>query len=244
MTYSVDVVFPGFSAVLPKYALGWSTVALIRDGKRNILLDTGLSSLRMKLPLRLRSLGIQCEDIDAVLLTHLHHDHAANIDLFPNAELYFAEEDYLAMCRLSLRDCFAAESALFLMRGRKVHLVCDGEEIFPDISVLFTPGHTRGSVSYIVANGTASLVLAGDALKNRAECKTECASMTIDHELSTQSIKKIKERATRILPGHDCWLEKTAEGTFAPLGGNDVEFCFQDGMTANGGKESITITLD
>lgn len=241
--YQIDIVFPGFSGYLPRYGMGWGTVALIRSNKHTILLDTGSAAMRAKLLPRLTELGVKASDIDAVLLTHLHHDHAANVDYFPGSTFYFSATDYVSMCDLRKRDPFSAESALFFLRTMKSHLIQNGEEIFPDIFVMDTPGHTAGSVTYFIKSSAGVIALAGDALKNRSECDREMANITICQETSHDSIVKIKEAADRILPGHDCWLKKKG-GTFIPEGGNDVEFLFREGLTVNNGKSSITIRLD
>ena len=78
MRFEVTILFPGFSGKLPYCAHGWGTWALIRDGKHNILLDTGGVGLRLNFHRILEEQGVRAEDIDYVLLTHMHFDHVWN----------------------------------------------------------------------------------------------------------------------------------------------------------------------
>ena len=67
--------------------LWYSTCSLLREGKHNILIDTGPSSRRSFLHNALQSRDLTTEDIDLVVLTHMHWDHCQNTDLFLNARV-------------------------------------------------------------------------------------------------------------------------------------------------------------
>lgn len=88
----------GHTAVPMIFSLLQST-----DGKR-VLVDTGFSGgVSMTGPgfkdfVRsdelLRRHGIAPDEIDTLVLTHLHFDHAGNIDAFPNAQIYVQRYEY------------------------------------------------------------------------------------------------------------------------------------------------------
>ena len=63
-------------SVLASGSKGNATV--ISAGGKNILIDAGISC--RQLVQRLRDVGLQPEDLDAVLLTHEHRDHIAGLD--------------------------------------------------------------------------------------------------------------------------------------------------------------------
>jgi glyoxylase-like metal-dependent hydrolase (beta-lactamase superfamily II) len=94
-------------------------------------------------------------DVTAVLLTHLHWDHAHCVSLFAHAELYMS----------------AREAPSFLMRKtmnahpRALRRVC-GEQVLTvaglDVRLVETPGHTPGSVAYVI---DGRLLFTGDALR-------------------------------------------------------------------------------
>src|SRR6185437_2444202 len=77
-------------------------VWLIRGPGRNILVDTGFSADEAKLRGRklmlnpvdaLAGFGVATEDIGDVIVTHLHYDHAGNLDRFPNARFHLQERE-------------------------------------------------------------------------------------------------------------------------------------------------------
>lgn len=81
---------------------------LVRTKGKNILLDTGLgyslSNGELQLHANLRFHGIEPADIDMVLLSHLHKDHAGGIShhnvlgiqelSFPNATYYVSKQEF------------------------------------------------------------------------------------------------------------------------------------------------------
>src|SRR5918911_5189932 len=83
----VDLVVPGFTIRSDQTRLGLSTVTLVR-GQRITVVDAAIYGRRTFIAERLRALGVQPEQVDALVLTHLHWDHMQNFDLFPNATIY------------------------------------------------------------------------------------------------------------------------------------------------------------
>lgn len=245
MKFEVKILFAGFSGKLPYCAHGWGTWALIRDGKHKILLDTGGVGLRLNFYRLLEEQGVKAEEVDYVLLTHMHFDHVCNMDLLPNATFVLSEKEWKHANDLQRRDLFIQESAILPMRNaRRIFVTEEGQEVLPGITAMMTPGHTPGSVSYVLhqENGE-KWVLAGDAAKNRGELRTRDVQMSLDPTASTASLEKIVNTADRILPGHDGWI-RVENGELKPEGGNDVELVFAQGITVNGGQTSITIHMD
>ncbi len=242
--FQVDILFPGFSGKLTNGGLGWGSVALIRDGKHNILLDTGGPVIRGTLKKMLLDYGLKPEDIDIILITHLHFDHAYNVDMFPQAKFVFSLIEWEHVNNVQSLDCFAAENAIPLLRHLHKHLIIDeGEEIIPGITAIFTPGHTPGSVSYILHQDQEKWIMVGDAAKNRGEIRSREVQMTLNQIDSNESLRKIIKMADRILPGHDGWIT-VKEGHIIAEGGNDVILIFGQGVTVNGGLTSIAIHMD
>src|ERR1700709_775127 len=66
--------------------IGFCSTYLIR-GEKTTLVDVGHVGRRNSLIAALAAEGVEPGDIETVLLTRAHLDHAQNIDLFPNAEL-------------------------------------------------------------------------------------------------------------------------------------------------------------
>ena len=84
---NLQVLTYGFALTSDQGAFGYSTNSLVTVGNHNILIDTGPSSRRACLYRALRAKDLSPDDIDIVILTHMHWDHCQNSDLFRNARI-------------------------------------------------------------------------------------------------------------------------------------------------------------
>src|SRR5919202_4429377 len=143
----VDLVVPGFTIRSDQTRLGISTVSLVR-GQRTTVVDAGIYGRRTWISERLQALGVRPDEVDALVLTHLHWDHMQNFDLFPNATIYVhpAELAY-AEARGDWATMRYVQAAL---AERAVEPVEEGFAVEPGARILDTPGHTGGSMSLVV----------------------------------------------------------------------------------------------
>jgi glyoxylase-like metal-dependent hydrolase (beta-lactamase superfamily II) len=154
---------------------------LVNTGTKLILIDTGAGALYGdccgRLLANLRAAGYQPEQVDEILLTHLHKDHVGGVlqggkIAFPNAVLRVArtDADYWrdaasrAKAPEFLRSFFdsAAESlAPYAAAGRLRPF--DGDaELAPGIHSVSEPGHTPGHTAYLVESRGQRLLVWGD----------------------------------------------------------------------------------
>lgn len=126
--------------------------------------------------------GVSPADVDYVALTHLHHDHAANVDLFPEAEVLLqraelpAARDPLPPVRRAYVDAHAAaldDADVTLVDGR--YRPCAGVEL------LHTPGHTEGMQSVLVETATGPHALAGDLVYCRQNLRPDVTEIPDVH---------------------------------------------------------------
>ncbi|MGN1168242.1 MAG: N-acyl homoserine lactonase family protein [Lachnospiraceae bacterium] len=195
-------VFPGKSSA---GALGLSTCALIRKDDRKILFDTGAHGIIKTLQASLKELEIEPDEIDTIFLSHLHYDHLNNVAYFPNAKIVCGKKEW-EYAMQTKDEWTPLESILYLKNERNVQLVEDNEEIMPGLRALWVPGHTPGQMALAIDTAEGTLVLAGDAVKNRSELELEFSDQYVDKEASVNSIKRIKNMAYKVLPGHDGYL--------------------------------------
>jgi glyoxylase-like metal-dependent hydrolase (beta-lactamase superfamily II) len=137
----------------------------------------------------LAAAGIAPEAIDAVILTHMHPDHAAGLltpdkaIAFPNAtvhvnigELAFwsSETAYAATPEASRKFFDIARAAIkpYADAGR-VKTFTDGAEILPGFTAVEALGHTPGHSMIRVASEGRDLLLWGDIIHNFALQFTE-----------------------------------------------------------------------
>jgi len=154
---------------------------LLQDGETNILVDSGISEKFIidgkawgALPAEggseflIKSLaneGLKPEDIDTLIYTHLHNDHAANCQLFTQAVLIYQKDEWLnLLAPLPVQQIRRDYDPDVIQEISKMErLVVEGDlELVEGIRLLKTPGHTLGSQSVAVNTPKGVVVLVGD----------------------------------------------------------------------------------
>jgi glyoxylase-like metal-dependent hydrolase (beta-lactamase superfamily II) len=162
----------------------------VDTGTHKVLIDTGagveLGAGLAKLTQNLRSIGIQPQDIDTVIITHAHPDHIGGIVAtdgrltFPNARYYILEAEWkfwtaqtIDLSPLKIPDQFkqgitaAARKHLGAISNRVNRFQLD-QEIIPGITAIAASGHTPGQSAFRVASRNAQLIVAADVFFNQA----------------------------------------------------------------------------
>jgi glyoxylase-like metal-dependent hydrolase (beta-lactamase superfamily II) len=194
-------------------------LAYYLEGERKILVDTGgnppddpfgqkaqpyTRAREQELPNALRAAGVAPADIEIVILTHLHWDHAANNHLLPNARFYCQR----AECDFIRNPAPEASMGYEFARARATsYEPIDGDaRLFDGISVLLTPGHTKGGQCVVVDTAEGKAVLTGDLVTLRESYRMNPPmpnGLCIDREAMLKSLQKVKAVSDRIFPGHD-----------------------------------------
>lgn len=170
---------------------------LVREPGRDILLETGIGAFfepqlkdrygvqeeRHVLLDNLEGLGISHEDIDVVVLSHLHFDHAGGLLtawepkqahelLFPNATYVVGRDAWERALRPHPRDkaSFIPELHTLLQASGRLEIV-DGDTsraLGPDYRLHFSHGHTPGLMLTEVPGSMGPVVYGGDLVPGRA----------------------------------------------------------------------------
>ena len=208
--YRIDIIVHGFPGKSVCHGpLGFSTIALIRCKDRAALVDVGGFGQRLLLLDRLGKLGLKPGDITDVLLTHSHYDHAINWLTFNNATIFIGREEMKWAQEQPWGETYVPELYVReLQRSPRLREVEDGDEIFAGMTAHATPGHTPGSLVFVLHAGERDVVFTGDACKNRAELVSRSADMTYDKDITRASIESIwtfwsRKTASILVPGHD-----------------------------------------
>ncbi|MGO1081135.1 MBL fold metallo-hydrolase [Inquilinus sp. CA228] len=155
---------------------------LVNTGDRLVLVDTGTAATLGpnlgKVGANLKAAGVDPADVDLVVLTHMHPDHAnglvdpAGAAVFGKAELAVAEAEYafwtddgiLSQAPAEVHPYFAMARAAVKPYAGPDRMSRFGKdaEIVPGIRVLAAPGHTPGHSMVEVASGTDRLLIWGD----------------------------------------------------------------------------------
>lgn len=153
---------------------------LIETAGRLILVDSGYADtvpLSGRLLPNLAVLGVKPEDIDAVVMTHMHADHDAGMihkdgsAVFPRAELvlhedelaFWRDESSIAVLSAGQKTDFALATAVLAAYGDRLRPVKAGEAA-PGVFAVPTPGHTPGHTAWRVSSGNEQLLIWGDVV--------------------------------------------------------------------------------
>jgi glyoxylase-like metal-dependent hydrolase (beta-lactamase superfamily II) len=157
-------------------------VFAIRSAGRLALIDTGsgdsMGPTLGRLPQALAAAGIKPEQIDTILLTHMHPDHsngladAAGRRCFPHAGVAMHERelahwfDDTQMAKADERPrqrYFEAARRQIAPYRDRLRLFRDGE-VFPCVHAVPIPGHTPGHTAYAISSGGESVLVWGDTV--------------------------------------------------------------------------------
>jgi N-acyl homoserine lactone hydrolase len=166
-------------------------------------------------PRALRARGVDPSSVRTVILTHLHFDHAANLDMFPHAEFVIQrrELDYardpLPIHARGYRHPMAGFGERDLDSYR--WSVIDGDaEVAPGLSLLLTPGHTPGLQSVVVRTERGLLVVASDNIPLEENWRGEGphlphlpSGVHVDLRECEESFRRLEETGGIVLPSHD-----------------------------------------
>lgn len=187
---------------------GW----LINSGDRLVLVDTGTSTAMGdtlgKLAANLGAAGYAPDQVDDVIITHLHLDHANGLlngdDIaFPNARLHIAESELAFWADDALRNQAPEGLKPFFDIARravkpyetagKIVRFSEGE-VVPGIAAIAAPGHTPGHSMLRLSSGNAGLLIWGDIVHNAALQFAEPAR-TISFDVDPQQAAATRLRA-------------------------------------------------
>lgn len=163
---------------------------VIRNGERIIIVDTGFSkhggTARNRKFLidpaeACQELGITPENVETVVITHAHYDHAGNLDLFPNAEVVIAQKEYdfwtgthasRAQFHHSIEDDDISNLRHIHDQGR-LRTWNDRLELTAGVTLLEIGGHTPGQAAVLVQTNEGPTLLASDSMHYYEEYESD-----------------------------------------------------------------------
>ncbi|NJK51841.1 MAG: MBL fold metallo-hydrolase [Acaryochloris sp. RU_4_1] len=156
---------------------------LIDTGDRQVLVDTGAGQLfgpgqGGKLQLSLKTAGYAPDEIDMILITHIHTDHSGGLVengrlMFPTATVYAGKADVDLWLNPANAERSQLEHRYFDEATKTVKPYLDagklksfsGETtILPGITARPTPGHTPGHTFYVVESEGETIEFWGDII--------------------------------------------------------------------------------
>ncbi len=182
--------------------LDFVSAYVLARGNSAAIIDTGVSGSADAIGQSLADLGLNYSNVDHVVLTHHHGDHAGSIaavmEQAVNATVYAGEADL---------DSISFDTITGLVGG---------EDIF-GFEALATPGHTAGHMAVI--DHEVGLLVAGDAIFTNGGAAAEGPERFFDDvELSRDSIREMAALSfNTLLVGHGDPIEGGADAVVAEL---------------------------
>jgi len=192
------------------------TCLLIRTGKKNVLVDTGLGekhdpkfldlyavNRKWNLKHGLAELRVRNEDIDYVILSHLHFDHAGGctmralsgdlVPTFPNAQYIIQQgmwEEAMEPNPRTKGSYMRDDFAPLRLMGR-VKFVQGDAEIVPGVWTRATGGHVRHHQCVEIQSGGRKAYYWADLMPTTAHVKP---AWTMSYDLFPHEVALLREK--------------------------------------------------
>ncbi|MDR2007033.1 MAG: MBL fold metallo-hydrolase [Acidaminococcales bacterium] len=173
---------------------------LVKTGDKIILIDTGYGRELFR---NLQTAGVSPEDVDAVLLTHMHGDHIGGLlregkIAFPNADIYVAVGEL---------DYWKGKSAAETLKpyGGKVKTFTPGEldqaaaggiraeSLFAGIYPIAAYGHTPGHTMYLIQNGNADRCLIWGDITHAMAIQMPLPGVSVTYDVDPAQAAKTRQ---------------------------------------------------
>jgi glyoxylase-like metal-dependent hydrolase (beta-lactamase superfamily II) len=192
---------------------------LVRTSDKTVLVDTGCGPASLAfpafmgvagaLPARLAAAGIGVDEIDTVLITHVHPDHVGGVlasgsptpaPAFPRARYLLPRADVETWAQRDVRKGFPIpfvdETVDPLIELGVVDLVGDEQAIGKELTIIQTPGHTPGHSSLLIRSADDMALLAGDVWLHPAQVTepTWTSAFDMDGAAATRTRTSLAQR--------------------------------------------------
>ncbi|WP_225096910.1 MBL fold metallo-hydrolase [Streptomyces sp. CoH27] len=163
---------------------------LVERGHRRLLIDVGLGANVLSPSLgvsrggallrTLHALRVPPESIDTVAFTHLHTDHTGlgfraehgrqPRKAFPHADYLVARAEWDPFWHREVKVGAPSWDGFMVPMSKVLHRFGDGDEIWPGVTTLITPGHSPGHTTYVIrARDGRRILVFGDAFHTPAQ---------------------------------------------------------------------------
>lgn len=214
--------------VTPEHKISLNLASyLVRSQGSTILVDTGMGPVPEDAPdsswgellNSFQAAGVRTEEVDIVVMTHLHRDHVGwnmvsendrYLPVFPNARYVLSRKDWEATRMPEYAERFpTASTKLWPLEELGILDVVEGEyAINGELTALPTPGHTPGHMSVLISSQGQKGIIVGDALHSPAQVQEWewCSRADLDPDQARASRWRLVEQSlnegTLLAAGH------------------------------------------
>jgi len=170
------------------------------DLDEKIIIDVGPRAYHDNIKEELSNIT-KLAEIKKVILTHIHYDHAGNIDLFPNAQIFSSKKEIEDFKKNPL-VAFNLNPKIILYLRNKIKDIAEIKDFLKqnNLEIIEVPGHTAGSIALFYKK--EKILFSGDCLFKNGIGRYDLPNSKPDEmESSLKKLKKIKYKI--LAPGHD-----------------------------------------
>jgi N-acyl homoserine lactone hydrolase len=158
------------------------------------------------------ALGVEPAEVETVVISHLHWDHAGGLDLFSSARFYVQRRElHAAIAPVPAHEALyeldgASPAPPRWLRSRKRMTIVDGDvQLCPGLRLLLLPGHALGLMGIEVSTRSGTIVLASDAVPTFENWEDNIApGIYVDLREAYATLDKLRTIPdAHVLPGHD-----------------------------------------
>ena len=159
---------------------------------RLVLIDTSSDADAKAILGYFQKAKIKPKDIATIFITHTHPDHVTGLARIhreaggPKVAASSVEAEFISRTRTYDGPPGAAYQR---HPGTPVQVRLEDGQTHDGLKVIFTPGHTRGSMSLL--DESRSLLIAGDAANNETGLRPMDDQYNVDPKMHRESIKKL-----------------------------------------------------
>src|ERR1700726_1860152 len=211
---------------------------LVNTGTQLVLVDAGAGTwwgggALGRLVGSLRSAGYTPEEVDIVLLTHLHSDHVGGLTtqdgkrVFPNAEVYVAKAEssfwlspeIAAKAPKDAQPFFQSAQAIAApyIEAGKWHTFSGSEPIVDGIQIIPLPGHTPGPTGYEFLSKGQKILFWGDII-HAQRVQLQHPEVTAIFDIDPTAAAATRNQLLPKLAGADVLIAGPHMSFFPPLG--------------------------
>jgi glyoxylase-like metal-dependent hydrolase (beta-lactamase superfamily II) len=218
-------------------------VWVLRNERHTVVVDTGFDHAEAakrdrrvtRLPAEaLASMGVDAAEVDDVIVTHLHYDHAGTLGDFPRARFHIQESEVRFatgpwMLNDAERHAYSADHVAALVHGlfeKRVVFHSEDGEVVPGITVHRMPGHTMGMQAVRVPTARGNVLLASDAshfYEHWVKRVPFAICWSADDLLeSYRRFEALADSEDHVIPGHDPMVRELYPAASSELGEDAV----------------------
>ncbi len=199
-------------------------VWVCRSETRTVVIDTGFDQAAADARGRtlhrcpaesLKLVDVEPDEVEDVVITHMHYDHGGNLDKFPRATFHIQdlEMSYVTGRHMKyeiLRSSYNVDDVTHLVRklyNNRVTFHTGDEDLFPGLTLHHVGGHTQGMQFVRAWTERGWVVLASDAMhlydnwvhQNPFPVVLHIGDMLEGHK----KVARLADSPDHVVPGHD-----------------------------------------